>query len=112
MTALSATEEQRERQGIEELVVELKGQVEGLLMAVGTWQQWLKTRALDQVSTSASTKRNWERRQRDQSIEETTTSTYLSLLSGFWNWAKETGQLKGENIWTDLKKGLKRDAEK
>ena len=58
MTARSATEEQRERQEIEELMGELKGQVEGLLMAVGTWQQWLKTRALDQVATSASTKRN------------------------------------------------------
>ena len=83
MTARSATEEQRERQGIEALMGELRGQVEGLLMAVGTWQQWLKTRALDQVSTSASTKRNWEGRLRHQSIEGTTTSTYLSLLSGF-----------------------------
>ena len=83
VTARSATEEQRERQGIEALMGELRGQVEGLLMGVGTWQQWLKTRALDQVSTSASTKRNWEGRVRDQSIEETTTSTYFSLLSGF-----------------------------
>ena len=58
MTARSATEEQRERQGIKELMGDLKWQVEGLLMAVGTWQQWLKTRALDQVGTSASTKRN------------------------------------------------------
>ena len=33
-------------------------------------------------------------------------------MSGFWNWAKETGQLKGENIWTDVEKGLKRDTEK
>ena len=32
MTARSATEEQRERQGIEELMGELNGQVEGLLM--------------------------------------------------------------------------------
>ena len=68
MTARSATEE-RERQGIKELMGDLKGQVEGLLMAVGTWQQWLKTRALNQVSTSASTKKNWEGRVRDQSIE-------------------------------------------
>ena len=112
VTARSATEEQRERQGIKELMGDLKGQVEGLLMAVGTWQQWLKTRALDQVGTSASTKRNWEGRQRGQSIEETTTSIYVSLLSGFWKWAKETGQLKDENIWTDVKKGLKRDTEK
>ena len=58
MTARSATEEQRERQGIEALMGELRGQVEGLLMGVGTWQQWLNTRALDQVGTSASTKRN------------------------------------------------------
>ncbi|WP_413746432.1 hypothetical protein [Synechococcus sp. MIT S9507] len=58
MTARSATEEQRERQGIEALMGELRGQVEGLLMAAGTWQQWLETRSLDQVSTSASTKRN------------------------------------------------------
>ena len=33
-------------------------------------------------------------------------------MSGFWNWAKEAGQLKDENIWTDVKKGLKRDTEK
>ena len=62
VTARSATEEQRERQGIEELMGELNGQVEGLLMGVGTWQQG---------------------RVRHQSIEGTTTSTYLSLLSGF-----------------------------
>ena len=62
MTAFSATEEQCERQGIEELMGELNGQVEGLLMGVGTWQHgWV----------------------RHQSIEGTTTSTYLSLLSGF-----------------------------
>ena len=61
MTAFSATEEQRERQGIEELMGELKGQVEGLLMAVGHRQQG---------------------RVRHQSIEGTTTSTYFSLLSG------------------------------
>ena len=58
MTARSATEEQRERQGIEAFMGELRGQVEGLLMGVGIWQQWLETRSLDQVSTSASTKRN------------------------------------------------------
>ena len=58
VTARSATEEQRERQGIEALMGELRGQVEGLLMGVGTWQQWLETRSLDQVGTSASTKRN------------------------------------------------------
>ena len=69
VTARSATKEQRERQGIEAFMGELRGQVEGLLMGVGTWQQWLKTRALDQVSTSASTKKNWEGRVRDQSIE-------------------------------------------
>ena len=115
IAAMSATDAERGRQGIKKLEGELRGEVEGVSMGVATWQQRFKTRALNQRNTSASTKKNWEGRLRDlskwlghdhvkvmerskafdyklhllQTINETTAVTYISLLSGFWNWKRK-----------------------
>ena len=138
VAAMSVSDEERQRQGIEDVAPELKGVVAGLAEDVSTWQQWVKLRTLDQRGVSQSTIRNWETKlkglaewlghdhvgviDRKQAFdyklqmltdkEEGTVLSYIASLSGLWNWAITSGQLKGENVWTGLKKGLSSESSK
>ena len=42
----------------------------------------------------------------ERGMADNSVRNYIGAYSGFWNWAIRSGQLQGENVWTDLKKGL------
>ena len=96
------------------------------------WQQWVKERQTIE-DRAASTVRNWNTKfsnlsdwygsntvgmmtrkdanafklhlaQKGTAVSYIT--NYIGTLSGFWNWARTSGELETENIWTGLKKGL------
>ena len=122
-----------EAQGLEvRLSREEHAQLEGIKTDIRPWMEWVRERkALEE--RAASTIVNWETKLRGLAawygsdvvgtmtrkeanayklqMKETGMSTnsisnYLGTFSGFWNWAINSGELKGENPWKGQRKGL------
>ena len=99
-----------------------------------TWMEWVSLRKLEEHTIAPSTIANWETKLRglaewfgseqlgvmgrrdahayklhmlnDKHMSGASIRNYIGAFSGMWNWAKTSGQLETENIWTGLKKGL------
>lgn len=134
LLALVASDEDLKEQGItNDLDPKTKAAVEGIESGQQTWQQWIKTRRIEERETAASTVANWESKLKllaqwlgsdhigtldrkqshsfklfmlERGMANNSVKNYIGAYSGFWNWAIRSGQLQGENVWTDLKKGL------
>ena len=138
MAALIAPEGELEKQGFEPLDTTTQAEVTALAEGVSTWQEWVKLRTMAERNLSQSTIRNWESKLRGlaewlghdnvgvmdrkqafeyklhlmTSLKELTVLQYIGSFNGLWNWAIRSGQIKGENIWTGLKKGLSSESGK
>lgn len=138
--AMTLDADELDRQQIKPLDAQMQGVVGGLVSGVSTWQEWVALRQRDERHISKSTITNWKSKlkglsawighdhigvmTRQQAFEyklhmlqvqgkqDISVLTYISSLSGMWNWAIRSGQLEGENIWQGLKKGLSRTVEK
>ena len=134
LTALVAPPDQLKEQGItNELDAKTQAAVDGISSGQQTWQQWVRTRQLEERNTAASTVANWESKLKllagwlgsdhigtldrkqshafklfmlERGMADNSVRNYIGAYSGFWNWAIRSGQLQGENVWIDLKKGL------
>ena len=114
------------------LTTQERRKIQELKATCRPWQQWVEERQTVE-DRAASTVRNWNTKfsnlsdwygsntvgmmtrkdanafklhlaQKGTAVSYIT--NYIGTLSGFWNWARTSGELETENIWTGLKKGL------
>ena len=122
-----------QKQGLEiKLSRTEQAQLEEIQSDTRPWQEWVEERRVLE-DRAASTVVNWQTKLKglanwygsqvvgtmnrkdanayklhmaEKGMSSNSISNYLGTFSGFWNWAINSGELKVDNPWKELKRGL------